>query len=187
MNRLARWATAEEYREARLDLALPVLAVVGFFVVWPRVHIVGHRASASAAAFLGYWLAKVHPDVVTLSTGGSLEYDVFRSVPSGSWLIAIAFPRYPRETVELMDFAREERVTVAAITDSVLSPVAKRADIILPLPAEPMTFVDASCATQALLAALLVDYGRLARERTEAMLSRFERVAARHAIFHGAD
>ncbi len=153
----------------------------------PRVYVVGHRASASAAAFLGYWLGKVHPDVVTLSQGGSLEYDVFRSVPTGSWLMAIAFPRYPRETIELLDFAREERATVTAITDSVVSPVAKRADIVFPLPNEPMTFVDGSCATHALLAALLVDYGRLTRERTESMLSRFERVAARGAIFHGTD
>ena len=153
----------------------------------PRVHVVGHRASASAAAFFGYWLSKVHPDVVTLSTGGSLEYDVFRSVPAASWLVAIAFPRYPRETIELMDFAREERMTVVAITDSVLSPVAKRADIILPVPAEPVTFVDAYCAAQALIAALLVDCGRLTRDRTETMLARFERVAARHAIFHTAD
>jgi DNA-binding MurR/RpiR family transcriptional regulator len=153
----------------------------------PRVYVVGHRASASSAAFFGYWLSKVHADVVTLTSGGSLEYDAFRSVPAGSWLVAIAFPRYPRETVELLDFAREERITVAAVTDTVMSPIAKRADVALPLPTEPVTFVDAACATQALLAALLVDYGRLARERTETMLGRFERAAARHGLFHSAD
>jgi len=87
----------------------------------------------------------------------------------------------------LLDFAREERITVAAVTDSVMSPVAKRADIVLPLPTEPVTFVDVACATQALLAALLVDYGRLARERTETMLGRFERAASRHRLFHSAD
>jgi DNA-binding MurR/RpiR family transcriptional regulator len=153
----------------------------------PRVYVTGHRASASAAAFLGYWLAKVHPDVVTLNTGGSLEYDAFRSVPPAAWLVAIAFPRYPRETIELMDGAREVGIAIVAITNSVLSPAAKRADVILPVPAEPVTFVDGACAVHSLLAALLVEYGRLARERTETMLGRFERLATRHAIFHSAD
>ena len=32
--RIIRFLSAEEYREARLDLALPALAVAGFFVVW---------------------------------------------------------------------------------------------------------------------------------------------------------
>jgi DNA-binding MurR/RpiR family transcriptional regulator len=152
----------------------------------PRVYVTGHRASASAAAFFGYWLAKVHADVVTLTSGGSLEYDAFRSVPAGAWMVGIAFPRYPRETVELVDFAREERMMVAAVTDSVLSPLAKRADVVLALPTEPVSFVDAACAVQALLAAILVDYGRVARERTETMLGRFERSAARHGLFHSA-
>lgn len=56
----------------------------------------------------------------------------------------------------------------------------------LTLPTEPVTFVDASCATQGLLAALVVDHGRLARERTEIIPGRLERAAARHVLFQGA-
>ena len=43
-------------------------------------------------------------------------------------------------------------------------------------------FVDAHWAAQALIAALLVEYGRRARERTR--LARFERLAARPGIFY---
>jgi DNA-binding MurR/RpiR family transcriptional regulator len=152
-----------------------------------RVYVVGHRASASLAAFFGYMLAKVHDDVVAVTLGGSTAVDAFRAVPPATWLVAIAFPRYPRETVDIVEFAREEGITVAAITDTVLSPVAKRADIVLPVLGEPVSFVDSHCAVQTLLAAVLVDYGLRARERTEARLERFERLAARHAIFHGGD
>jgi DNA-binding MurR/RpiR family transcriptional regulator len=102
-------------------------------------------------------------------------------------MVAISLPRYPRETLELMDYAREERVTVAAITDSVLSPVAKRADVTLPVHAEPVTFVDAYCVVQALLTAIVVQYSQLSRDRTQTMLRRFERVASRNAIFHSDD
>jgi len=152
-----------------------------------RIYVVGHRASAPLAEFLGYTLAKVRDEVVTLTDGGSRAYDAFRAVPASTWLVAIGFPRYPRETVELVEFAAEEGLRVAAITDTVLSPLAKSADIVLPVRAEPVSFVDSHGAAQALVASLLVEYGQRNRERTRDRLARFERIAARHAIFHGAE
>ena len=149
-----------------------------------RVYVVGHRASAPLAEFLGYTLAKVRDDVITLTDGGSRAYDAFRAVPASTWLIAIGFPRYPRETVELVQSAVEEGLTVAAITDTVLSPLAKSADIVLPVRSEPVSFVDSHGAAQALVASLLVEYGQKNRDRTRERLARFERIAARHALFH---
>lgn len=78
-------------------------------------------------------------------------------------------------------------VAVAAITDSLLSPAARHADLVLPVEAEPVSFVDAQCAPQAIIATLLVEYGLRARERTEAGLGSFERLAVRHAFFHTDD
>ncbi len=152
-----------------------------------RVYVVGHRASAALAAFLGYTLGKVHEDVVTLTGGSSAADDSLRAVPAGTWLVGIAFPRYPRETLDLMAFARDEGITVAAITDSCLSPAARRADLVLPVAAEPVSFVDAHGAPLALIAAILVEYGLRARDRTAAGLRRFERVAARRSIFYSGD
>jgi DNA-binding MurR/RpiR family transcriptional regulator len=149
-----------------------------------RVYIAGHRASASLAHFFGYSLAKVHPDVITLAGESDLGFDAFRSVPSNSWMIVIGFARYPRETVELADFARHEGITVAAITDRVLSPLAKRADLSLIIKADPVSFVDSHCAPSALIAAVLVEYGMVAQAQTEAMLSRFERIVELRGIFH---
>ena len=153
----------------------------------PRVYVVGHRAAAALATFLGYTLAKVHPDVVTLAHGGTREYDVFHQVPSGTWMVAIAFPRYPRETLAVMDFAREEGISIGAITDRALSPVAKRADVVLPVPAEPVSFVDSYGAPQVVVGAFLVEYGLRARDRTEARLRRFEQLATRQATFYAGD
>ncbi len=76
---------------------------------------------------------------------------------------------------------------VAAITDSLLSPAARHADLVLPVEAEPVSFVDAQCAPQAIIATLLIEYGLRARDRTEAGLGSFERLAVRHAIFHTDD
>jgi DNA-binding MurR/RpiR family transcriptional regulator len=149
-----------------------------------RVYVAGHRASASLAHFFGYSLAKVHPDVVTLTGESDISFDAFRSVPPDSWMIAIGFARYPHETVELVDFARHEGITVGAITDRVLSPLAKRADLSLIIKADPVSFVDSHCAPSALIAAVLVEYGMVAQAQTELMLRRFERIVELRGIFH---
>jgi DNA-binding MurR/RpiR family transcriptional regulator len=157
--------------------------LVDVLVAGKRIYVAGHRASAALAQFFGYELAKVHPDVVTLCGDGSAAYDAFRVVPPGTWMIGIAYPRYPRETVELLDFAREEGIAIAVITDSAVSPAAKRADLVLPVAAAPVSFVDSHGAPQALISALLVEYGLRARHRTETMLRRFEKIAERRRIF----
>lgn len=152
-----------------------------------KVLVAGFRASASLAGFLGYHLGKIHEGVVTVTGGAGGAWDQFRSLPAPSLLLAIGFPRYPREILELMDFAREERLFVAAITDSVLSPLAKRADLVLPVRAELVSFVDSHCAPQAVIAALLIQVSLKNRERTEALLRRFEEIAERRRLFYAED
>jgi DNA-binding MurR/RpiR family transcriptional regulator len=174
------------------DLALEVsrpdfARLVRGLVEAKRVYIVGHRASASLAHFFGYSLTKIHPDVVTLTGEGDINFDAFRTVPANSWMVAIAFARYPRATVELIDFARRENIIVGAITDRVLSPLAKRADLSLIIKADPVSFIDSHCAPSALIAALLVEYGMIAQAQTENMLRRFERIVGLRGIFHNED
>jgi DNA-binding MurR/RpiR family transcriptional regulator len=174
------------------DLAVEVsrpdfIRLVQGLVGAKRVYIAGHRASASLAHFFGYSLAKVHPDVVTLAGDADTSFDAFRTVPANSWMVAIGFARYPRETVELVDFARHEGITVGAITDRALSPLARRADFSLIIRADPVSFVDSHCAPSALIAALLVEYGMVAQAQTETMLRRFERIVELRGIFHNEE
>ncbi|MFQ5898634.1 MAG: MurR/RpiR family transcriptional regulator [Candidatus Methylomirabilia bacterium] len=161
--------------------------VVKGMLVARRIYVVGHMASAALARSFGYSLSKIHDDVVTITEAGRAALDAFRSVPATACLIAIGFPRYPRDTLELMEFAREEDVTIVALTDSFLSPLAKRADLVLTVQTDLVSFVDSHCAPLALLTALLVEWSLRARERTEAMLDRFERLARRHALFHSSE
>lgn len=152
-----------------------------------KVIVAGFRASASLAHFLGYNLGKIHEGVVTVTGGASGAYDHFRSFPGPAVLVAIGFPRYPREILELMDFAREERLFVAALTDSVLSPLAKRADLVIPVRAELVSFVDSYCAPQAVIAALLIQVSLKNREKTETLLGRFEAIAQRRRFFYAEE
>lgn len=152
-----------------------------------RVFVVGLRASSALARYFGYHLAKIHTQVITITSGGDAAFDHLSALGASAVLLAIGFPRYPRETLEIVDFARREGVFVGAITDSILSPLAKRADVVIPVRAEVVSFVDSFCAPQVLLTALLVQVSVKNQAKTEARLKRFEEIADRQRLFHSGE
>lgn len=152
-----------------------------------RVFVVGFRASASLARYFGYHLEKIHPLVLTITEGGGRAFDLLSAAGPSDVMIAIGFPRYPREELELVDFARREGLVVGAVTDSVLSPLAKRAKIVIPVRAEVVSFVDSFCAPQLALTALLVRTSMKNQIRTQARLKRFEELASTQRFFYPGD
>lgn len=158
--------------------------VAGLTAKAERVFVVGLRAASALARYFGYHLAKIHNPVITITDGGDTAFDRLSVAGASDILIAIAFPRYPRETLEIVDFARREGLLVGAITDSILSPLAKRADVVLPVQVEVVSFVDSFCAPQILLTALLAQVSIKNRAKTETALRRFEEIASRQRLFH---
>ncbi|MBI4608034.1 MAG: MurR/RpiR family transcriptional regulator [Candidatus Rokubacteria bacterium] len=158
--------------------------LAGLIAKAERVFVVGLRASSALARYFGYHLSKIHNPVVTITNGSDMAFDPLSVVGAADVLIAIGFPRYPRETLEIVDFARREGVLVGAITDSVLSPLAKRADVVVPARAEVVSFVDSFCAPQVLLTALLVQVSVKNQAKTEGRLRRFEEIADRQRLFY---
>ncbi|MGH7265617.1 MAG: MurR/RpiR family transcriptional regulator [Candidatus Rokuibacteriota bacterium] len=160
--------------------------LAGLLAKAPRVFVVGLRAASGLAQYLGYHLGKVHRHVVTTLTGDDGAFDALLGAGASDIMVAIGFPRYPRGTLELMDAARQDGVFVAAITDSVLSPLAKRADMTIPV-RQVTSFVDSFAAPQVLLTALLGLVSVRDQGMTEGRLRRFEEVAKRQRLFHAGD
>lgn len=95
--------------------------------------VVGLRISAPLADLFGQFAAKVLPDVRVLTQGGSpLPEAVDRARRDGaSCLLAIGLPRYPRELLDCMSWARGLGLTVLLITDDPFSKLAEEADQVL--------------------------------------------------------
>ena len=58
---------------------------------------------------------------------GNIYEDLFR-ISSEDVCIGISFPRYSNRTIDALDFARGKDATIIAITDSVSSPIAEKAE-----------------------------------------------------------
>jgi len=95
------------------------------------VYVLGLRRSYAVASYLAYALNRVgRPSVQITGLGGAIAEQASAARPK-DLLIAISFPPYAPDTLKVCEQIRAAGARRLAITDSVLSPVARDADIVL--------------------------------------------------------
>jgi DNA-binding MurR/RpiR family transcriptional regulator len=144
--------------------------------------IVGARASAPLAAHMAFGLAKLGMRAGRALAVTSDTYDQLNRLDRRACVVVIGFPRYLRELVEVLEFARSTKLPTLAITDSAFSPL--RADVSLYAPAESASFMAFHAAPLVLINALMHELSVANRDVTVAALDRFEAVADHRKFFH---
>lgn len=95
------------------------------------VHVLGLRRSYAVAAYLAYALNRVgRPSVQITGLGGSIAEQA-SAVGPRDLLIAISFPPYAADTLQVCEQVQRTGAKRLAITDGVLSPVARGAELVL--------------------------------------------------------
>ncbi len=95
------------------------------------VYVLGLRRSYAVAAYLAYALARVGRRAVDITgQGGAVEEQAGAAAP-GDLLVAISFAPYAADTLRVCEQVRGAGAGRLAITDTVLSPIAQRADCVL--------------------------------------------------------
>lgn len=147
--------------------------------------ILGLRVSAPLAHYVGYFAAKVHPDVRVLDYAGSaLEDGLSRAVDAGAtWLLAIGLPRYPRDLSDGMTWARDRGLRIALVTDQPIGDLVDLADEVVTAPVSADFAFDSQAAPSVLCAALLQTMLAALPREQQARLDEFERTAAERRIF----
>ncbi len=98
-----------------------------------RVYIVGNR-SLFPAAFCFHYTASLLSDKFVLVSGlGGTAADELRSATAKDVLIAFGYRPYTRATIQAVRFAARQQTPIVAVTDSVLSPLARDAAVTLPV------------------------------------------------------
>ena len=70
--------------------------------------------------------------------------------------IGISFPRYSKQAVSAMNFAKRKGARGIALTDSLLSPLAQQADFVLLARSDMASVVDSLVAPLSLINAMIV-------------------------------
>ena len=146
--------------------------------------IIGLRGSTHLAQYFGYFLRKVKRPVRILTTGSTIDFDELMDVNSHTLVISIAFPRYPKMTVDLTEYARQRGAKIIVITDTLFSPIAKLSDISLLIPIGLITLFDSYSAPLCLINVLVTEVSRRNTRRTKQLLDEFEQLAKEKSIFH---
>jgi len=149
-----------------------------------RVFVTGIRAARCLAQHFAFQLGRIHENVVEVSSAQQETWDFIKGGTSNDLLFAIAFPRYPRETVELIDFALRLNMRVTGLTDRMASPIARRCQPILLAPVEMVTFVDLYSGPLAVLSSLVAEVAFRNKKKAFAYLQKFEDFARQMRVFH---
>ncbi|MBB3543749.1 MurR/RpiR family transcriptional regulator [Rhizobium sp. BK399] len=125
-----------------------------------RVYVVGFGLSAHLAAMLTLGLQPYRENVVNIAQYGGTESAAARlaSSTTGDLVVAISFPRYSKDAVEMVRFARERGAEVIALTDSTASPISEYANELLLAPAQHPVISSSSVPGLVLIEALVSEF-----------------------------
>jgi DNA-binding MurR/RpiR family transcriptional regulator len=125
------------------------------------VHVLGLRRSYAVAAYLAYALNRVGQPAVQITGLGGAIAEQASAANAQDLLIAISFPPYAADTLQVCEQVRKSGAKRLAITNAFLSPIAKDANLVLEVnDAELLGFrslTSAMCLVQTLAMGLAFD------------------------------
>ncbi|WP_323117917.1 MurR/RpiR family transcriptional regulator [Burkholderia alba] len=145
-----------EGTRARIDRA-NVEAAVDAILGARRIFILGTGASGFLAGLMEHGLSVCHDHVQSLALLGGPTHAARRlfNAGPGDLVIAIAFPRYVQDTIELARRAAERGAAVLALTDGPASPLVPVASLKLYVTAERRLAATSEAAVLAMIEALI--------------------------------
>lgn len=96
-----------------------------------RVYVIGMRSSYAPAFLLNHYLNHVGIVSELLDPHAGRLLDRIMRLSRKDALVGISFPRYFKQTVEVLGFARDRQCKTIVITDNVLSPAAQNGDVVI--------------------------------------------------------
>ena len=134
------------------------------------VHVLGLRRSYAVASYLAYALNRVGQPAVQITGLGGAIAEQASMANAQDLLIAISFPPYAADTLQVCEQLRQRGVKRLAITNAFLSPVAQDADLVLEInDAELLGFrslTSAMCLAQTLAMGLAFSKRKQRRKST---------------------
>ncbi len=147
------------------------------------VYIVGQRSSTPLAQFLFYYLNYVMENVYLVQTQMGDIFGQLMHAKKGDLIIGIGFPRYSKNTIDGLHFAKQNGATVATITDNTSSPLYKAADLSVLVSSNMNSFVDSIVAPMSVINAIIVLTGMCKRNQLIDNFNMMEEIWASYHVY----
>lgn len=135
-----------------------IRAAVDLIAKAHTVHVVGFRRSFPVASYLVYSLLQAGKRAVFIDGVAGLAMAQVQAISPQDLLIAVSYHPYAAETVAVVEAARENGAKVLAISDSLVSPVAKPADLVLQTRESEVRKFRSLSASMCLAQALVINF-----------------------------
>lgn len=122
------------------------------------VYVAGFRRSFPVAAYLAYSLHQVDKKTVFIDSIGGMTRQQVHAITRRDLLITVSYHPYAEEAVQLIDAAIENQCRVLSISDSLVSPVAKPATVVLQVREAEVRKFRSLSSSMCLAQALVISY-----------------------------
>ena len=147
-----------------------IKAAVTLMAEADTIYVAGFRRSFPVAAYIAYSLHQVDKKTVFIDSVGGMTRQQIHAITPPDLLIAISYHPYAEEAVQLVEAAVERNCRVLSISDSLVSPVAQPATVVLQVrEAEIRKFRSLStsmCLAQALVISFAFATSQTTRNRS---------------------
>ena len=141
-----------------------------------EIHILGGRVSDSIAFVLSFHLRQMRRGVYHLPANIEAWPEYLLRMKQGDLLFVVDFRRYQPNLLELARAAHEQGARILLITDKWLSPIAKYAAEVLPVPIESGTLWDTYTPALAVIEALATKIAEDNFDQTRARIKAWDAV-----------
>lgn len=148
-----------------------------------KIYIIGLRSSTALSEFLGFYLNLILDNVNIVAYGMSDIFEQLINISDKDLVIGIGFPRYATRTIEALNYAQSKGTKVVAITDSLLSPLATKADYTLIAQSNMASFVDSLVAPLSVINALIVAVGLREKEKISTTFENLENIWKEYQVY----
>lgn len=146
-------ALASSIEQEQLDAAVAILQQARL------VHVVGHRRAWPVAAYFAYMIAGFGAETHLFSPAGAMVETNVSLIKPGDAMLAISFPQYSTATLEFVEQARSRDVPVIAITNTLVSPIARQARLAFEVDQDTTDGFRSAAGAMTLAQVLAISYG----------------------------
>ena len=146
-----------------------------------EVTVIGSRSTASLAQHFWFGLTKIGVRSRRFTSVTTETYDEVNRMGARDLIVVIGFPRYLKELLEILEFAKARKIRTVTLTDSFFSPLL--GDLSLFCPAESASFIAFHSAPMLLINALIDTLSLTHKKFTIKELDHFETLADHRGYF----
>lgn len=147
-----------------------------------RIHVLGFHTDALFVNMITFYLDFLGYKVAPITDSGVGMYHRLGKIRSGDLLVAVSFPPYLSRVREALQIAAERGATTAIFTDRDASPVARLAELVVPVDlADDRPIVQRTVVTT-LIGAWVTSLAIKDRERTLASIEQLDQLLAQAEI-----